>query len=76
MSSKVSHENDEVTGEDEILDEAIKYVVAASEDTEYHYPEQASKNLKRSIRKRAENIKVVNGDLISCMLRRKAQKYA
>jgi hypothetical protein len=38
--------------------------MAASEDTEYDYPEQASKNLNRSIRKRAENIKVVNGDLM------------
>ena len=38
--------------------------MAASEDTEYDYPEQASKNLNRSIQKRAENIKVVNGDLM------------
>ena len=64
MSSKVSHETDEATGKNEILNEVIKYVRAASVDTEYHYPKQASKDLKRSIRKIAENIKVVNGDLM------------
>jgi hypothetical protein len=57
MSSKVSHENDDATGKNKILNEVIKYVVAASVDTEYHYPKQALKDLKRSIRKRAENIK-------------------
>ena len=41
-------------GEDEILDEAIRYVIAASKGQIYKYPEGWDKNMKRSVRKRAE----------------------
>ena len=43
MSEKTSN------GEDEILDEAIRYVIAASKGQTYKYPEGWDKNMKRSV---------------------------
>ena len=45
-------------GEDEILDEAIKYVIVASKGQTYKYPEGWDKNMKRSVRKRADQVTV------------------
>ena len=42
--------------EDEILEEAIKYVVAGSKGSQYKYPEGWDKNMKRSVRKRANRV--------------------
>ena len=50
MSEKTSK------GEDEILDEAIRYVIAASKGQTYIYPEGWDKNMKRSVRKRADRV--------------------
>ena len=52
MSEKTSK------GEDEILDEAIRYVIAASKGQTYEYPEGWDKNMKRSVRKRADRVTV------------------
>ena len=48
MSEKTSK------GEDEILDEAVRYVIGASKGQSYKYPEGWDKNMKRSVRKRAD----------------------
>ena len=45
-------------GEDEILDEAIGYVIAESKGQTYIYPEGWDKNMKRSVRKRADRVTV------------------
>ena len=42
--------------EDEILEEAIKYVIAGSKGSQYQYPEGWDKNMKRSVRKRADRV--------------------
>ena len=42
--------------DDEILEEAIKYVVAGSKGSQYKYPEGWDKNMKRSVRKRADRV--------------------
>ena len=55
--------NKEIIDEDEILEEAIKYVVARSQNAEYEYPE-GSKNLKRSIRRRAEKVIIKDGQIM------------
>ena len=52
MSEKTSK------GEDEILDEAIRYVIAASTGQTYKYPEGWDKNMKQSVRKRADRVTV------------------
>ena len=46
--------------EDDILDQAIRYVVAASKGQSYKYPEGWDKNMKRAVRKRADKV-VVRG---------------
>ena len=57
MSEKTSK------GEDEILDEAIRYVIAASKGQTYKYPEGWDKNMKRSVRKRADRVTVRGVDV-------------
>ena len=52
MSEKTSK------GEDKMLDEAIRYVIAASKGQSYKYPEGWDKNMKRSVRKRADRVTV------------------
>ena len=52
MSEKTSK------GEDEILDEAIRYVIATSKGQSYKYPEGWDKNMKQSVRKRADRVTV------------------
>ena len=52
MSEKTSK------GEDKILDEAIRYVTAASKGQSYKYPERWDKTMKRSVRKRANRVTV------------------
>ena len=42
--------------EDEIPEEAIKYVVAGSKGSQYQYPEGWDKNMKRSVRKRVDRV--------------------
>ena len=58
MSEKTSK------GEDEILDEAIRYVIAASKGQTYKYPEGWDKNMKRSVRKRADRVTVRGVDVV------------
>ena len=45
--------------EDEILDEAIRYVIAASKGQTYKYPEGWDMNIKRSDRKRDDQVTVI-----------------
>ena len=52
MSEKTSK------GEDEIQDEAIRCVIAASIGQSYKYPEGWDKNMKRSVRKTADRVTV------------------
>ena len=40
----------------EILKEAIQYVIAGSKGNQYKYPERWDKNMKRSVRKRADRV--------------------
>ena len=47
---------DESVHDDEILEEAIKYVIATSKGNQYKYPEGWDKNMKRSVRKRADRV--------------------
>lgn len=62
--SKTNEENLDLE-EDEILDKAIRYVVAHSRGSTYSYPaEGSSKNFKQSIRKRAEKIFVEDGSIM------------
>ena len=42
--------------EDAILEEALNYVVAGSKGSQYQYPEGWDKNMKRSVRKRADRV--------------------
>ena len=42
--------------DDEILEEAMKYVVAGSKGNHCKYPEGWDKNIKRSVRKRADRV--------------------
>ena len=42
--------------DDEIHEEAIKYVVTGSKGSQYKYPEGWDKNMKRSVRKRADRV--------------------
>ena len=42
--------------DDKILEEAIKYVVAGSKGSQYKYPEGWDKNMKRSVKKRADRV--------------------
>ena len=46
----------EIVQDDEILEEAIKYVIAGSKGNQYKYPEGWDKNMKRSVRKRADRV--------------------
>ena len=50
-------------GEDEILDEAMRYVIAVSKGQTYKYPEGWDKNIKRSVRKRADRVTVRGVDV-------------
>ena len=49
--------NEEIIDKDEILEEAIKYVVARSQNAEYDYPEG-------SIRRRAEKVIIKDGQIM------------
>ena len=40
----------------EILEVAIEYVIAGSKANQYKYPEEWDKNIKRSVRKRADRV--------------------
>ena len=51
-------------GEDEILDEAIRYVIAASKGQTYKYPEGWDKNMKRSVEKRADRVTVRSVEVV------------
>ena len=44
--------------EDDIWDEAMRYVVAVSKGQSYTYPEGWDKNMKLSVRKRADRVTV------------------
>ena len=50
--------------EDEILEEAICYVVAVSRGQNYKYPKGWDKNMKRAVRKRAERVVVRGMDIV------------
>ena len=52
--SEDNHE--ECVRDDEILEEAIKYVIAGSKGNQYKYPDGWDKNMKRSVRKRADRV--------------------
>ena len=41
---------------DEILEEAIEYVITGRKGNQYKYPEGWDKNMKRSVRKRADRV--------------------
>ena len=41
---------------DEILELSIKYVIARTKGNQYKYPEGWDKNMKRSVRKRADKM--------------------
>ena len=62
MSEKTSK------GEDEILGEAIRYVIAASKGQTYKYPEGWDKNMKRSVRKRADRVTVRGVKVVYCVI--------
>ena len=47
------HEN---SLDDDIMGEAIKYVIATSKGDQYKYPEGWDNNMKRSVRKRADRV--------------------
>ena len=53
MSEDAHHES---SLDDDILEEAIKYIIAASKGNQYKYTEGWDKNMKRSARKRADRV--------------------
>ena len=62
LSNEIDYRGDmsenycEIVQDDEILEEAIKYVIAGSKGNQYKYPEGWDKNMKRSVRKRADRV--------------------
>ena len=55
MSKDTHHES---SLDEDVLEEAITYVIAASKGNQYKCPEGWDKNMKRSVRKRADRVKV------------------
>ena len=51
-------------GKDDILEESIRYVVAASEGLMNMYPERLDMNMKRAVRKIADRVIVKRVDVI------------
>ena len=58
--------------DDKILEEAMKYVVAGSKGNHYKYPEGWNKNIKRSVRKRADRV-VMRGVEVMCRKKNKEE---
>ena len=57
--------------EDEIPEEPIRYVVAGGKGSQYQYPEGWDKNMKRSVRKRADRV-IMRG--VEVMYRKKSKE--
>ena len=52
----MSEKYGEIVQEDEILEEAIEYIIAGSKGNQYKYPEGWDKNMKRSVRRNADRV--------------------